>query len=216
MNRSMSCVAVLLFVGISAGVASADTMLTGPVDGMSYYYYYVQDGVTKTTTAAGEPVLDGLATYPWYKERKVPLFEFAMDASLYGQSDLSATFHVYVTEAGDDCEGDGVVLGYYEGDGVLEYHGGSGTSLGTVDPTITGWRALDVSAAVQAAADAGWSHVGLSLYPDDWYSGNDSIHVAASENTDFAPYIQVVPEPASMTLMFLGTAAVALRRRRAA
>ncbi len=208
-------IAICAVVGLAglAGHATAGE-LTSPVDGQSYYYYDYSSGVWQTVIGLTDPVLHGVAKYPWYKERACPVFEFQMDTGLYGQSDLEATFDFYVTQAGSDTDDDGIQLRYAQGNGVVEYADAGGALITTVDPMVTGWRSIDVSPALQAAADGDWAWLRLTLYPDDWYSGDDEIYVASSENTGYEPSIQIAPEPTSAMLACAAAGLILTRRRR--
>jgi len=202
---------LLLIGGPTQGAA-----LTEPNDGRSYHEYnYLYPPAIKKVDGLADPVLHGWATYPWYLEQFCPVFEFAMDSELFGEADIVATFEFYVTEAGSasGAEDDGVELRYSQGNGEVEYGDRNGSLIGTVDPVTTGWRSVDVSGAVQAAADGDWPWLCLTLYPD-YAGGDEHIYVASSENTGYEPYVQIAPEPGSAMLLLGAGGLVLLRRRR--
>ena len=137
-----------------------------------------------------------------------------MDNSLFGQSDIQANFNFYLTQAGVDNDGDGIELRYAQGNGVVEFADTNGSVAGTFDPAVTGWHSLDISPAVQQAADNNWSYLRLNMYPDDWRNGTDRIFVAASENSGFEPTVTIVPEPTTAMILFFMVGGSFFARRR--
>jgi hypothetical protein len=141
----------------------------------------------------------------------IPVLEFP----LAGVPANSATLNFYVSVPGQLSMRANYVGG--DNDGVVSTAEwlDIGSVVGTFDGAETGWHSFNITSQLQTAVAAGYSWIVFSIRPD---ASGGSTTVAASENTAFAPYLSVVPEPSAIVLLGLGAVGllVSLWRRRAA
>ena len=201
--------------------SAATVVMSNVVDARSFY----QDlrayggGVSQSVDQVNDSALRGYGAFPSFGDRTIgqPVFEFTVDSALFGESDLTATFDFYLTQEGSDASGDDFSLYYGQGDGMVQYGDTGGTMIGDVDPEQSGWLSVDVSSAIQTAANEGWGFVRFTFDPNSLASSADELYLASSENEGLEPSITVVPEPVASGLLVGGVALCSvlcrLRRR---
>jgi hypothetical protein len=213
MKRPFGFSMIMFAFFTGAAIANA-ALLTQVTDGRSYYDYDPGFGISiQTADQLDASELKGFSTDSGgRKQIACPVFEFQMDSGLFGAENLSCTLDIYFTQTGSDSNGSGIALNYAQGNGIVEYGDIGGTLITKVDPVQSGWQSIDVSSAVQDAANGNWDWLRLSFVPDNW--SGDTIWLASSENVDHEPFIAVIPEPGTMGLAIMGVMALYFRRRR--
>ena len=176
-------------------------------------------GGSGTAMAVRNAVGWGGAKYQWDS-----LIKFDLSALPPGEPTDTATLYLYCylhggsSPAGRELTCRKVMNGWTEGQVTWNTRPSSGpqvTGTATVPETPGNWMAWDVTSDVQAFAGGVEMNHGWAISDEVAWGMTDIpfVHFRTKEYGSFSPYLEVIPEPATLVLLGYGGLAM-LRQRR--
>ncbi len=216
---STASIVIGLFTLVFSSAGYADIVYSsGQSDGYLYAYHFSCPPFPPNSVSYADTTSEIMKVYknlqfgpPTISTEEKPIIEFPV-ADFSGWTVSSAVVHLYTFGPSDVHLN---FIYYGEGDGIVQLSDFSAPPVENIQDFSSdeGWLQFDVTSAMQSAADNGYEWVVFSFSPP--FGSCAAGGFAASEDpAGRGPWMEVVPEPGTFSLMALGLLALIKRQRR--